>query len=231
MTGNAREFLLLPERSLVFLAHSTPFLHVQLLPRTGSRLRARILRQGWQADKCSGAQDDEEQMGFRAPNGEPALQLGRQLQTLYRLLAFLYIYNNWGHLLFAQKLTPMAKTERVLTQFRHSSGHLHCKSAPGNAVPTVSFGLKRIWSHCPESHRSRPNSAARNSPVTPAAEAPRASESSNSSSNAATTATALLQTISVGAFVRITGDARTATPWRWSAGFALSVCQPLVQCR
>jgi hypothetical protein len=61
----------------------------------------------------------------------------------------------------------------------------------------VSFGLERIWSHCPESHRSRPNSAARDSPVTPAADAPRASEIDKSSSNAAaTTASALLQTIS-----------------------------------
>ena len=35
-------------------------------------------------------------------------KLARGLQTLYRFLPFSFIYNNLGHLLFAQKLTPTA---------------------------------------------------------------------------------------------------------------------------
>jgi len=44
-------------------------------------------------------------------------KLARQLQTVYGFLPFLFLYNNLGHLLFAQKLTPTVKTHRVLTQF------------------------------------------------------------------------------------------------------------------
>jgi hypothetical protein len=36
------------------------------------------------------------------------------------LLPLLFVSNNLGHLLFARKLTPTVKTDRVLTQLCHS---------------------------------------------------------------------------------------------------------------
>jgi hypothetical protein len=60
--------------------------------------------------------------GRVAQLGEHLLcKLAKQLQTLYRFIPFSLIYNNLGHLPFAQKLSPMAKADRVLTQFWHSS--------------------------------------------------------------------------------------------------------------
>jgi hypothetical protein len=44
-------------------------------------------------------------------------KLVRRLQTLYRFTSLSFFYNNLGHLLFAQKLSPTIKTDRVLTQF------------------------------------------------------------------------------------------------------------------
>src|SRR6516165_8588262 len=52
--------------------------------------------------------------------GHLLTKLPRQLHTLYRFLSLLLIPNNLGHLLFARKLTPTAKTDRVLTHFCHS---------------------------------------------------------------------------------------------------------------
>ncbi len=55
---------------------------------------------------------------FGAHAGDHLLcKLATQLQTLYRFLRFLFVYNKLGHLLFAQRLTPMSKTDGVLAQF------------------------------------------------------------------------------------------------------------------
>jgi hypothetical protein len=56
--------------------------------------------------------------GSVAQLGEHLLcKLDRELLTFYRFLSFVFVYNNLGRLLFAQKLTPVIKTDRVLTQF------------------------------------------------------------------------------------------------------------------
>jgi len=47
-------------------------------------------------------------------------KVARRLHSLYCFLSLLLISNNLGHLLFARKLTPAAKTNRVLTHFCHS---------------------------------------------------------------------------------------------------------------
>jgi hypothetical protein len=49
-------------------------------------------------------------------------KLTRELQTLYNFRSFLFIYNNLGHLLFAQKLNPNDETDKVLTQSSDTAG-------------------------------------------------------------------------------------------------------------
>ena len=68
---------------------------------------------------------DSSRCGRVAQLGEHLLcKLTGQLQTLCRFLSLLFVSNNLGHLLFAQKLTQALATDSVLTHFCHREGEI-----------------------------------------------------------------------------------------------------------